>query len=57
MLALSGVCIFVEGCAVKSCKTVLVFGEMSKHPVKNHADSCSVTAVNKFHKVVGSAKS
>ena len=57
MLTLSGVCIFIERCAVKSCKTVLVFGEMSKHPVKNHADSCSVTAVNKFHKVVGSAKS
>ena len=51
VLALVDILIFIEGLSVKLIKPVRVLGEMSGHPVHNHADTRLVAAVDKIHKV------
>ena len=51
MFADSPILVFITACTVKSAKTVLVLGEVSRYPVKNNADTFLMTFVNKIHKV------
>ena len=52
MLAFSHIGVFVCAFSVKFIKTVSVFREVSRYPVKYYSDSGFVASVNKIHKVV-----
>ena len=53
MFALPGVFVFVQRTAVKPGETVRVLGEMSGHPVENHANAGQMTGIHKCPEVVG----
>ena len=52
MHTLSGIQMLVQTCAVKIRKTEGIFGEVSRHPVQDHADPLLVHVVHKVHKVL-----
>ena len=57
MFTLSRIRIFICTCSVKKSKTVCIFREMCRYPVKNYPNSFAVHIIHKIHKVLRSTVS
>ena len=56
MFSLPRVGVFIEVSAVKKAESVLILGEMGRHPVENDTNTCLMAGIDELHKLVGRAE-